>query len=66
MSKITEALGFQKKKQDVDMEVAETCQMLEFKEHHKNTHHEGGTLGNNSDEEEDEGHGHGHKVRCNQ
>ena len=65
MSKIGDALGFQKKKQDVDMDVAETVNLIEFKEFHRNTHHEGGTEGNNSDEEEDDPRA-GHKVRCNQ
>ena len=60
MSKITEALSGQQKKKDVDMEVAETCTLLPFKEHHKNTHAEGGQEGNGgSDEEGDEGHGGG-------
>lgn len=65
MSKIGDALSFQKKKQDVDMDVAETCNLIEFKEFHRNTHHEGGTEGNNSDEEEDDARG-GQRVRCNQ
>jgi len=66
MSKISEALASTKKKGDVDMDVVETCELKEFKEHHRNTHHEGGTQGNDS-EEEDEGHGHGgQRVRCNQ
>jgi hypothetical protein len=48
------------------MDVAETCTMIAFKEHHRNTHHEGGQEGNGSDEEE-EGHGHGgQRVRCAQ
>jgi len=55
----------QKKKGDVDMDVAETCNLMEFKEWHKNTHHEGGNEGNDSDDENGEG-GAGTKVRCNQ
>ena len=48
------------------MEVAETCTMIAFKDHHRNTHHEGGQEGNGSDEEE-EGHGQGgQRVRCAQ
>lgn len=67
MQKINEALAFQKKKGDVDMEVAETCQLIEFKEHHRNTHHEGGQEGNGgSDEENDDDPRGGHKVRCQQ
>jgi len=65
MNKIGEALAFQKKKQDADMDVAETCSMIEYKEFHKNTHHEGGNEGNGSDEEEEDPRG-GQRVRCNQ
>ena len=54
ITKVTEALGFMKKKGDVDMDVAETCNLLEFKEAHRNTHHEGGTTGNDSEEEEED------------
>jgi DnaJ family protein A protein 2 len=65
--KVGGALAFQKKKADVEMDIAETCSLQEFKEQHRNTHHEGGTQGNNSDgEEEDDGQGNGTKVRCNQ
>jgi hypothetical protein len=56
MSKINEALSFLKRKQDVDMDVSETCKLIAFEESHKNSHHEGGKEGNNSDEEGDEGH----------
>ena len=68
MSKINEALSFLKRKQDVDMDVSETCKLIAFEESHKNSHHEGGKEGNNSDEEGDEGHqGHGPGgVRCQQ
>ena len=45
MGKITQALEFQKKQTDVEMDVAETCSMKPFTEEHKNTHHEGGTTG---------------------
>ncbi len=67
MTKVSEALLSQKKKADVEMDVAETCTLVEFKEHHKNTHHEGGTSGNGEDDgdEDDEGHGGGQRVRCN-
>lgn len=59
MQKISDSLHAQKKKNaDVDMEVAETCGMIEFKDFHRNTHHEGGQEGNGSDEE-GEGHGQG-------
>jgi len=53
-----------KKKSDVEMDVAETCNLLEFKELHRNTHHEGGTQGNDSEEEEDGGNQGGQRVRC--
>jgi hypothetical protein len=65
MSKLGEALAFMKKKHDVDMDVAETCNLIEYKEFQRNTHHEGGTEGNASDEEEEDTRG-GQRVRCNQ
>lgn len=49
------------------MEVSETVSMIEFKDYHRNTHHEGGQEGNGngSDEEGDgAGHGGGQRVRC--
>lgn len=40
--------------------VTEIVDILPFEEGHKNTHVQGGTRGNDSEEEEDdEGHGHG-------
>jgi DnaJ family protein A protein 2 len=43
IAKISEALASQKgKTKDVDMDVAETCSMIDFKDYHRNTHHEGG------------------------
>lgn len=48
------------------MEVAETVQMITFKEHHKNTHHEGGQEGGSDEEDEHEGHGRGQRVQCAQ
>ena len=67
VSKISEALSSQKKKADVDMEVAETCQMIDFKEYHRNTNHEGGQGdGNGSDEEEGAGQGGARRVQCAQ
>lgn len=67
IDKIGEALVAQKKKGDVDMDVAETSELKAFQEHHRNTHHEGGQEGNGSDDE-DEGHGHGgrQRVQCAQ
>ena len=58
-----------KKAADVDMEVAETCNLVAFKEIHRNKHHEGGDEGNgNSDEENEDSEGGqgGQKVRCAQ
>ena len=47
------------------MDVAETCFLIDYKEFHKNTHHEGGDRGNGSDDDDDgEGHQHGQRVRC--
>lgn len=45
------------------MQFDETCKLIEFKEFHKNTHHEGGESGQGDSEEEDEGHrGGGQRV----
>ena len=67
IDQISEALSFQKKKKDVDMNVSETCKLIEFKDFHKNTHHEGGThgQGGESDDEDDDPRG-GARVKCNQ
>ena len=40
--------------------------MIDYKEYHRNTHHEGGNEGNASDEENEEGHGQNGGVRCQQ
>ena len=70
IEQIGQALASQKKKSgDTEMDVAETVNMIAFKEHHKNTHHEGGEGNGGSDEEDDgEGHGHGRgqRVQCAQ
>lgn len=63
MQKIGDALSFQKRKEDIDMDIAETCNLQPFKEEHRNAHHEGGNEGNNSEEEEEDGHQKG-GVRC--
>ena len=65
ITQIDQALSTQKgKNKDVDMEVAETCNMIEYKEFHRNTHHEGGQEGGHgSDEEGEDGHGHGGRQR---
>ncbi len=57
-----------KKEEAKDQEVSETCMLKQFEEFHRNTHHQGGTEGQDSDEEgDDDGHGHGHggqRVGC--
>ena len=69
MGKINEALAFQKKKSDTDMDVAETVELKAFKEDHRNAHHEGGATGGGDSDEEmgEDGHGHGGGgVQCQQ
>jgi len=45
----------------------ETVTLAKFEEHHKNTHAQGGTRGNESDEEnDDEEGGQGQGVGCQQ
>jgi hypothetical protein len=46
------------------MEVSETCPLIEYKEFHRNTHHEGGNEGNNSEGEEDQEEKGGQRVKC--
>ena len=68
-SQIQSTLSSMKKaKPDADMDTEETVILQEYKEEHKNSHVQGGTKGNDSEEEEDD-HGHGHggqKVQCAQ
>jgi DnaJ homolog subfamily A member 2 len=60
ISVVSNCLSSQKKnKTDVDMDVAETVTLQPYKEEHKNSHVQGGTKGNDSDEEEGDGHPHG-------
>ncbi len=52
-------------------DIAETCELKQFSEAHRNTDHRGGDRGHHheSDEDEDEdghGHGHGQRVGCQQ
>jgi DnaJ family protein A protein 2 len=51
-------------------DVAETCELKEFKEDHRNTDHRGGQSGHHHDsegeEEDEDGHGHGQRVGCQQ
>ena len=53
---------------DESMDAAETIILKPFSQDQKNTHHQGGTKGNDSDQEEDEDPrmGGGQKVRCAQ
>jgi len=39
---------------DESMDVAETITLIPFSQDQKNTHHQGGTKGNDSDQEEDD------------
>ena len=53
-NKIASTLSSMKKnKPDADMDVEETVMLQEYKEEHKNSHVQGGTKGNDSEEEED-------------
>ena len=63
-NQISKTLSSMKKaKPDADMDTEETVILQEFKDEHKNTHVQGGTKGNDSDEEEDEGrHAGGQRV----
>lgn len=64
---ITQALGAGHKAAEKPKgEIAETLEMKNFEEYHKNVHAGGGAHGNDSEEEEDdEGHGHGgQRVGC--
>ena len=56
MTKVTTTLADQKTKKsnDVDMDEAEVCTLIEFDESQKNTHSGGGTSGRDSEEEEEE------------
>lgn len=46
--------GMKKNSPDANMDVAETCILQPFSNDQKNTHAQGGTRGNDSDEEEDD------------
>lgn len=67
MSEIQKILSSQSKSSAEKSEingVEEKVILQKFEEHHKNTHAQGGTRGNDSEEEEDDdGHG-GQKVGC--
>lgn len=59
-NEISKTLGSMKKeKADADMDVAETVTLQEFRDDQKNTHVQGGTKGNDSDEENDDARHHG-------
>lgn len=57
-----------KEKPDANMDVEETVTLQEYKDEHKNSHVQGGTKGNDSEEEDDEHarHGGGQRVQCAQ
>jgi len=44
-------------KDDVDMDVKEVVKLTKYNEGQRNTHAQGGTEGDESDEEESQGHG---------
>ena len=48
-----------KEKPDANMDVEETVTLQEYKDEHKNSHVQGGTKGNDSEEEDDEHARHG-------
>ena len=57
--------GRKKSGEEYKGEADETVEMKQFEEFHRNTHHGGGTAGNESEEDEDDGHGHhGQRVGC--
>jgi hypothetical protein len=54
-----------------DSDIAETCELKQFVEEHRNTDHRGGQSGthhdsDNEEEEDEDGHGHGQRVGCQQ
>ena len=54
------------KKADEDMDAAETVNLVKYEESQRNTHAQGGTQGDESDED-DEGHHHGgQRMQCAQ
>jgi len=65
---ITNVLAFQKTKMELEKDPAETVVMSDYKEYHKNTHHEGGS--NDRDEDDDDhtpgggGFGGAKRVQC--
>ena len=48
-----------KEEQKNNETIAETVEMQDYKEHHRNAHHGGGDRGNDSEEEDGDDHGHG-------
>jgi len=56
--------GSGKKEEVKDEEVSEVCLLKHYEEHHRNTHHQGGTQGDSDEEEEEDGHGHGQRIGC--
>lgn len=67
--KVGEALAFQKKQKDANMNTDEVCILKPFSEDHKNTHHEGGTSGQGGeegDEDEEDMRGGARRMQCSQ
>jgi len=67
---ISKELSFQKSKTDPADDIAETIILGDYKDYHKNTHHEGGSGGRDEDDEEGHNHGEGFggskRVQCQQ
>lgn len=56
-----------KTKPDADMDTEETVILQDYRDDHKNSHVQGGTKGNDSEEEEDDPrHAGGQRVQCAQ
>ena len=68
MTEMQGILRSQQKSNDEKAAIAqadEQVNLIKFQEHHKNTHAQGGTRGNDSEEEEDDDMG-GQRVGCQQ
>merc|ERR1711907_426994 len=66
MSQFKSILIGQKEAKDDDMDdCEETCELTKFTEAHRNTHAQGGTVGDDEEEEDDDMRG-GQRVDCQQ
>ena len=52
------------KRSEEAKEASESVNLKQFEEHHRNTHHQGGTEGGDSEEEDEDGHGQGQRIGC--